>query len=91
MKTVNEIWRNRYANFVNRATRELRDELATPTDESPEPLLSRSKIIQRATIRTTEAALDVWDKLPASIAPEVMESVLELLTDELELSRIGTQ
>ena len=52
-------------------------------DRTREPSLSRDTILERAIASTTTAALDVWDELPASIAAEVMESVIDLLHDEL--------
>lgn len=52
-------------------------------ERNHEPALSRGTIIERAIASTTTATLDVWDELPASIAVEVMESVIDLLNDEL--------
>ena len=52
-------------------------------ERSHEPALSRDAIVQRAILSTTNAALDIWDELPGSIAAEVMETVIVLLNDEL--------
>lgn len=48
-----------------------------------EPTLTRKTIVQRAILQVTNTALDEWDRLPASIASDVLVSVIDILNDEL--------
>lgn len=57
--------------------------MTVPTNQ---PTLTRKTIVQRAILQVTNAALDKWDRLPASIASEVMASVIDILSDELNAS-----
>ena len=47
------------------------------------PTLTRDEIAQRFILKITNAALDEWEKLPDSIASDVMTSVIDILNDEL--------
>ena len=47
------------------------------------PTLTRDEIAQRFILKITNAALNEWEKLPDSIASDVITSVIDVLNDEL--------